>query len=85
MLDLHHAATGGYLPGGQVGKLIKPVQQKVDFAVLLAAWGRFVASSEAKYGPSYFLRNLGHFTLPDPPKRVFRGVLSEDDIRALGR
>ena len=85
LLDLHHNATHGFLPGGQLGKLLKPVKTKIAFAVLLAAWGRFVASPEAKYGPSYFLRQMGDYAEGRASKAVFRGVLSEEDVRVLSR
>lgn len=84
LIDLHHATTGGFLPGGQVSKLVKPAQKHLSFTVLLAAWGRFVASPESKYGPGYFMRQMGDYLMEAPSKQVFRGLLTEDQVREFG-
>jgi hypothetical protein len=78
--DIHRELRGVPIANGRTAKALRPLVDEKGESFVVAAFRRFCASGEIKYGMEYFARNLADYAPTDRNPTQF--FLDPDTLRA---
>lgn len=68
--DDWHEAFGGTVPGGRIGKSLKPLVGEHGWSAVRPVWQSFLGSKDSRFGVEYFAQRFGLYRDGGPADTV---------------